>query len=189
MPQTLTRPIWLCLLACLAVCQPALLPAAAEEAAAALAAVDQEFGRTTDPVRMYMREMGTVDLLTREGEIKIAKRIEEGLGQVLTALVDFPSIPEFFLDQYALSLKGEAKLTDIMSGFIDLSAEAAVPQPPVSQADKNSGDKKDDEEGAEDLGKASRSGAVISRGKRLRANSPFARGKYFYRVASSSESS
>ena len=63
---------------------------AAEEAAAALATVDAEFGRTTDPVRMYMREMGTVELLTREGEIRIAKRIEEGLDQVRSALAQFP---------------------------------------------------------------------------------------------------
>ncbi|MGH8626392.1 MAG: RNA polymerase sigma factor region1.1 domain-containing protein, partial [Gammaproteobacteria bacterium] len=67
---------------------------AAEEAAAALATVDTEFGRTTDPVRMYMREMGTVDLLTREGEIAIAKRIEDGLYQVQSALADCPHIME-----------------------------------------------------------------------------------------------
>src|SRR5688572_9734981 len=63
---------------------------AAEEAAQALATVDSEFGRTTDPVRMYMREMGTVELLTREGEIEIAKRIEQGLNQVLTSLASYP---------------------------------------------------------------------------------------------------
>src|SRR5690625_2078045 len=62
----------------------------AEEAAAALAAVNAEFGRTTDPVRMYMRQMGTVDLLTREGEIELAKRIEEGLDQVITAVSSYP---------------------------------------------------------------------------------------------------
>ena len=64
---------------------------AVEEAAAALATVDAEFGRTTDPVRMYMREMGTVELLTREGEIRIAKRIEEGLDAVRRALANFPA--------------------------------------------------------------------------------------------------
>ena len=67
---------------------------AVEEAAAALATVDAEFGRTTDPVRMYMREMGTVELLTREGEIRIAKRIEEGLDAVRGALADFPATYE-----------------------------------------------------------------------------------------------
>src|SRR3989304_7958945 len=70
----------------------------AAEAAAALASVENEFGRTTDPVRMYMREMGTVDLLTREGEIKIAKRIEEGLNQVLTALSQYPGSIDRLID-------------------------------------------------------------------------------------------
>ena len=84
---------------------------AAEEAAAALAAVENEFGRTTDPVRMYMREMGTVDLLTREGEIKIAKRIEDGLSQVLRALADFPAVAETFLAEYERSVNEEIKLT------------------------------------------------------------------------------
>ena len=72
---------------------------AAEEAAAALATVDSEFGRTTDPVRMYMREMGTVELLTREGEIRIAKRIEEGLDQVRTALAQFPPTFDLLLSR------------------------------------------------------------------------------------------
>ena len=72
---------------------------AAEEAAAALA-IDNEFGRTTDPVRMYMREMGTVDLLTREGEIVIAKRIEEGLKQVQLALIDFPLVLRTIINRY-----------------------------------------------------------------------------------------
>ena len=74
---------------------------AAEEAAAALTNVDNDFGRTTDPVRMYMREMGTVELLTREGEIEIAIRIEEGLYEVLTALSEYPASTEFLLDFYA----------------------------------------------------------------------------------------
>ena len=74
---------------------------AAEEAAQALATtVDAEFGRTTDPVRMYMREMGTVELLTREGEIRIAKRIEEGLDAVRTALSSYPLTYNFMLNQY-----------------------------------------------------------------------------------------
>ena len=74
---------------------------AAEEAAAALAAVETEAGRTTDPVRMYMREMGTVELLTREGEIAIAKRIEEGLRDMLTALASYPGTVEYLLETYA----------------------------------------------------------------------------------------
>ncbi len=92
---------------------------AAEEAAAALANVDGEFGRTSDPVRMYMREMGSVDLLTREGEIKIAKRIEEGLSQALSALATHPDIIADFLSQYDKIETGESKLSDIINGFTD----------------------------------------------------------------------
>ena len=72
----------------------------AAEAAAVLVSVESEFGRTTDPIRMYMREMGTVDLLTREGEIKIAKRIEQGIMQVLTSLIMFPNTIKVFLKAY-----------------------------------------------------------------------------------------
>jgi len=82
---------------------------AADEAAAALASVDGEFGRTTDPVRMYMREMGTVELLTREGEIEIAKRIEEGLGQVQSALATYPGTVQKILDRYAKVTAEEAR--------------------------------------------------------------------------------
>jgi len=92
---------------------------AAEEAAAALANVDGEFGRTTDPVRMYMREMGTVDLLTREGEIKIAKRIEEGLSQALSALATHPDLIAEFLKYYRKVEIGELKISDVVSGFTD----------------------------------------------------------------------
>ena len=75
---------------------------------AALATVDAEFGRTTDPVRMYMREMGTVELLTREGEIRIAKRIEEGLNQVREYLLQFPPSVGLLIDMYDLVIDGEA---------------------------------------------------------------------------------
>jgi RNA polymerase primary sigma factor len=92
---------------------------AAEEAAAALANVDGEFGRTTDPVRMYMREMGTVDLLTRDGEINIAKRIEEGTYQALSALATYPEIIKDFLKYYEKVKTGEIKITEIISGFSD----------------------------------------------------------------------
>ena len=74
---------------------------AAEEAAAALASLDSEFGRTTDPVRMYMREMGTVELLTREGEIKIARRIENGLNQAMTSLARYPDTMRQILTRFA----------------------------------------------------------------------------------------
>ena len=95
----------------------------AEEAAAALASVDSEFGRTTDPVRMYMREMGCVDLLTREGEIKIAKRIEEGLSQALSALATYPDIIGDFLKLYDSIETEEIKLSDLISGFVDPEAQ------------------------------------------------------------------
>ncbi len=126
---------------------------AAEEAAAALALVDNEFGRTTDPVRMYMREMGTVDLLTREGEIVIAKRIEEGLGQVLSALSDYPYIVEQVLAEYARVEAEEIKLTDVITGFFDPDEEAAVPTPPPQPAaakDEKSNDDDDDEDDDEE---------------------------------------
>jgi RNA polymerase primary sigma factor len=108
---------------------------AAEEAAAALATLDAEFGRTTDPVRMYMREMGTVDLLTREGEILIAKRIEEGLTQVLTALATYPETIGLLLAEYALVERGEIKLTDVIGGFADEpEAPAGVAAPEAEAA-------------------------------------------------------
>ncbi len=106
---------------------------AAEEAAAALANLDSEFGRTTDPVRMYMREMGTVDLLTREGEIQIAKRIEEGLGQVLAALSSYPNTIKVFLREYDKVASGDAKLADVISGFAGQSeGPQAMPAPEES---------------------------------------------------------
>jgi RNA polymerase primary sigma factor len=102
--------------------------AAAEEAVALLSAVDAEVGRTTDPVRMYMREMGTVELLTREGEIAIAKRIEEGLTQVQTALASFPLTIELLLEEYDQHLDGKRRLSEILAGFADLeqAADAAL---------------------------------------------------------------
>ena len=102
---------------------------AAEEAAATLTALDAEGGRTTDPVRMYMREMGTVELLTREGEIEIAKRIEEGLNQMLASLGTFPLTVQQLLEDYALHKEGKKRLPEIIAGFNDyvleeLAAEA-----------------------------------------------------------------
>jgi RNA polymerase primary sigma factor len=92
---------------------------AAAEAAAALAAVETEAGRTTDPVRMYMREMGTVELLTREGEIVIAKRIEEGIRELMAALAHYPGAVDHVLNEYALVAKEERKLSDIIIGYLD----------------------------------------------------------------------
>ena len=102
---------------------------AIEEAAAALAALDAELGRTTDPVRMYMREMGTVELLTREGEIRIAKRIEEGLDAVRTALSMYPPTFDFLLKAYEPAKAGQARLVDIIVGFIDPNAPDVIAQP------------------------------------------------------------
>ena len=129
---------------------------AVEEAAAALATVDAEFGRTTDPVRMYMREMGTVELLTREGEIRIAKRIEEGLDAVRSALASFPSTYDYILGAYEPVKAGQGRLADIIVGFVDPNApdEIAQPQnPKLMAADKAESEEDDDdaedEEGAE----------------------------------------
>jgi RNA polymerase primary sigma factor len=102
---------------------------AAEEAAAALAMVDSEFGRTTDPVRMYMREMGTVELLTREGEIEIAKRIEDGLRQVLSSLSLYPKCIGTVLDAFDQHLVGEGRMSDIVSGFAFPPEAEAVATP------------------------------------------------------------
>ena len=103
---------------------------AAEEAAQALATtVDAEFGRTTDPVRMYMREMGTVELLTREGEIAIAKRIEEGLDSVRRALSHYPPTFEYILRAYEPLKSGQGRLVDIIVGFVDPNAPDVIAEP------------------------------------------------------------
>lgn len=121
---------------------------AAEEAAAALTTLDSEFGRTTDPVRMYMREMGTVELLTREGEIAIAKRIEEGLAQVQLTLSHYPSSVDTVLALYEEFEADDTKLADIITGFIDPNAvDEEIPTPA-----QKSGDQTDDDDDAEDEG-------------------------------------
>src|SRR4030095_6273618 len=97
---------------------------AAEEAAAALTALDSEGGRTTDPVRMYMREMGTVELLTRAGEIAIAKRIEEGLSQILSALASSQWSIQLLLEEYDLHKAGKKRLAEIVAGFNDVEEPA-----------------------------------------------------------------
>ncbi|MFG6138683.1 MULTISPECIES: RNA polymerase sigma factor RpoD [Halomonas] len=127
---------------------------AAEEAVAALAAVESDVGRTTDPVRMYMREMGTVELLTREGEIEIAKRIEEGTREVMSALAYLPGAVDSILEAYDATQDEEApgRLSDLFSGFIDPDegipgvAEADVPEEPVVAE----GEASEDDEDAED---------------------------------------
>ena len=101
---------------------------AAEAAAAALSSVENEIGRTTDPVRMYMREMGTVELLTREGEIDIAKRIEDGINQVQNAVAEYPGTIPYILEQFDKVQAEELRLTDLITGFVDPDAdETAAP--------------------------------------------------------------
>jgi len=137
---------------------------AAEEAAAALAAVETEIGRTTDPVRMYMREMGTVELLTREGEIAIAKRIEDGLLQVHHALARFPGTYATLLVEYVNYRDGRQRLTELMVDFIDpeelARQEITKPQKPAKAKpaakddkeakDQDDADDEDDDEDEEE---------------------------------------
>ncbi|CAB5523094.1 RNA polymerase sigma factor RpoD [Streptococcus pneumoniae] len=126
--------------------------AAAEEAAAALAAVETDIGRTTDPVRMYMREMGTVELLTREGEIEIAKRIEEGIREVMSAIAHFPGTVDSILADYERVTNEGGRLSDILSGYIDPDDDGAAapqevePETPQTTAKPVADDKDDDEE-------------------------------------------
>ena len=122
---------------------------ALEQAAEALAAVENETGRTTDPVRMYMREMGTVDLLTREGEIEIAKRIEEGMRDLLNASVMYPKTVEYVLHYFQLVKDGEKKINDFLTGFLEEMEE--VPSAgPGSQTAKEEAEaaESSDEEGS-----------------------------------------
>jgi RNA polymerase primary sigma factor len=121
---------------------------AAEEAEAALASVDAEFGRTTDPVRMYMREMGTVELLTRQGEIDIAKRIEAGLNQVKYHMAHFPPTIERLLEVSEAVGAGETRMQDFVVGFIDPNAPDVIKSPMTKSDDKSD----DDEEEVIDTG-------------------------------------
>tara|TARA_B100000586_G_scaffold107046_1_gene76803 strand:+ start:277 stop:2118 length:1842 start_codon:yes stop_codon:yes gene_type:complete len=125
---------------------------AAAEAEAALASVDAEFGRTTDPVRMYMREMGTVELLTRESEIEIAKRIETGLNQVKFLTTHYPPSIEKMLEIYELVDIGETRMQDFVVDFIDPNAPDVI-KSPINKGDVNTAEsKKDEEEEVVDLG-------------------------------------
>ena len=125
---------------------------AVEEATAALANLDAEFGRTTDPVRMYMREMGTVELLTREGEIRIAKRIEEGLEAVKIALGSYPGTYDLLLRHYETVKAGQMRLVDVIVGFVDPNApdEIAQPQNPKMMALEREEAANDDDEAESD---------------------------------------
>jgi len=118
---------------------------AAAEAAAALAAVENEAGRTTDPVRMYMREMGTVELLTREGEIVIAKRIEEGIRELMAAMAHYPGVVRKLCNDYDLIAKEERKLTDILIGYLDPAEHVPSAQEMAEAAEANSNSSDDDD--------------------------------------------
>ena len=122
---------------------------AAAEAAAALAAVENEAGRTTDPVRMYMREMGTVELLTREGEIVIAKRIEEGIRELMAALAYYPGVVRKLCNEYDLVAKEERKLADILIGYLDPAEHVPSAQEMADAAAENA---TDDDEDSGDTG-------------------------------------
>jgi len=140
---------------------------AAEEAAAALTSLDTEGGRTTDPVRMYMREMGTVELLTREGEIAIAKRIEEGLNQMGSALASFPWSVQLLLEDYELHKGGKKRLAEIVVGFNDLEepAEEIPVAAEVVDSDTESDEEEDEDSGddAEDAGPTGPDPAEVAR--------------------------
>ena len=126
---------------------------AAEEAAAALAAVDDQFGRTTDPVRMYMREMGSVELLDREGEIRIAKRIEEGLGEAMYSMAQYPETVAILLEAFDDFSEGNRRLNDVVAGFVDpdtgdpvgSSAPTHTAETAKAKAEKGGSDDDEDE--------------------------------------------
>ncbi|UCX05603.1 RNA polymerase sigma factor RpoD [Shewanella glacialimarina] len=131
---------------------------AAEEAAAALATVESELGRTTDPVRMYMREMGTVELLTREGEIVIAKRIEEGINTVQCSVSEYPQAIAMILEQFDQYEADEIRLSDIISGFVNPDDDDVAPTatnigsevPDSDDSDDDDDDDSDDDEDEEE---------------------------------------
>ena len=150
---------------------------AIEEAAQALAALDAELGRTTDPVRMYMREMGTVELLTREGEISIAKRIEDGLFAVKKALSNYPATIAHVISTYDDFIAGKGRIVDVIVGFIDPNAPDVIAQPqnptklevvaaPENDDDEEAGEGAEDEEAVDtgpDLEEAARRFATITK--------------------------
>ena len=136
---------------------------ALEQAAEALAAVENETGRTTDPVRMYMREMGTVDLLTREGEIEIAKRIEEGMRELLKSSVYYPKTVEFVIDYHQMVKDGEKKINDFLTGFLEEMEEVPSAGPGSQRA-------KEEAEAAEESDEEVSSGPDMQEVQRRMAN-------------------
>ncbi|NBM95579.1 RNA polymerase sigma factor RpoD [Proteus sp. G2660] len=128
---------------------------AAEAAAQVLSSVESEIGRTTDPVRMYMREMGTVELLTREGEIDIAKRIEDGINQVQCSVAEYPEAITYLLEQYDRVEAGEARLSDLITAFTDPNAEEVAESEDVNlgkEDDEVANDAEDEDEDEDEDG-------------------------------------
>ena len=135
-----------------------------EEATQVLSSVEAELGRTTDPVRMYMREMGSVELLTREGEIDIAKRIEEGINEVQSAIAAYPEAITYLIEQYDLVESGGVRLADLITGFVDpnvlsesetaeldeFHAEESEENVAAAEMDDESEDEEDSEESSSD---------------------------------------
>ncbi|QKJ88731.1 RNA polymerase sigma factor RpoD [Paramixta manurensis] len=119
---------------------------AAEAAAQVLSSVESEIGRTTDPVRMYMREMGTVELLTREGEIDIAKRIEDGINQVQCSVAEYPEAITYLLEQYDRVEAGETRLSDLITGFVDPNAEEDMAPTATHVGSELSAEERDDDD-------------------------------------------
>jgi len=136
---------------------------ALEQAAEALAAVENETGRTTDPVRMYMREMGTVDLLTREGEIEIAKRIEEGMRDLLSASVYYPKTVEYVIEYHQMVKDGEKKINDFLTGFLEEMEEVPSAGPGSQRA-------KEEAEAAEESDEEAPSGPDMQEVQRRMTN-------------------
>ena len=124
---------------------------AAEEAAAALASVENDVGRTTDPVRMYMREMGTVELLTREGEIVIAKRIEEGIREVMQAMAYFPGLVDSVLATYDRIQAEEGRISDLLAGFLDPDPADLEPEPGAASTEEVNDSEFDDSDDSSDI--------------------------------------
>ena len=120
-----------------------------EEATQVLSSVEAEIGRTTDPVRMYMREMGSVELLTREGEIDIAKRIEDGINEVQSAVAEYPESLTYLLEQYELVEEGSVRLADLITGFVD--PNAVVIGDDIAELDESLDDEENNEVNAEVL--------------------------------------
>jgi RNA polymerase primary sigma factor len=121
-----------------------------EEAEAALSTVDPEFGRTTDPVRMYMREMGSVELLTREGEIEIAKRIEDGLKQMIMAISALPTTIAEILDLSDKVKRDEMRIDELVDGLIDPNAKEEAPPEVAAPEEADADDDEDDDEEGDD---------------------------------------